>query len=175
MTKRNKFILTGIIIALAFFPVWRFLLQGPYLKLLGFVVAKLGDIFPYGDSALSTRIIPEPGEIAFDLFEKRQTIVIEVSSIITNIVPLIALVFATPVSLKRRFIGGIIGIGIAFALHIIATVIILSWQVNADTGSLEGLKIFMDGVLIAAFPLLYWSVWADSVHEGGIRRIFIKR
>ncbi len=165
----------GIIIALAFFPIWRFLLQGPYLKLIGVIVAKIGSFLPYGDAALSTRISPKTGEIAFDLFEKRQTVVVEVSSIVTNVVPLIALVFATPVSSKKRIIGAIIGLGIAFVLHIFATSIILWWQATSNTGSLEGLKIFTDGVLIAAFPLLYWSVWADIVHDSGIRRIFINK
>ncbi len=172
MKRRNKFILLGIAIALGFFPIWRFLLQGPYLQILGLIVAKLGAIFPYGKAALSNRIAPNAGEIAFDLFEKRQTVVVEVSSIVTNVVPLVALIFATPTEWKKRIFGAIIGLAIAFGLHVFATCVILWWQAMGDTGAIEGLKIFTDGVLIAAFPLLYWAVWADMGKTGGIKKIF---
>ncbi|HDR91031.1 MAG TPA: hypothetical protein ENN75_02155 [candidate division Zixibacteria bacterium] len=174
MTKRNRFILIGIAIALGFFPIWRFALQGTYLNLLGWIVAKLGGVLPYGTAALSQRIAPKAGEIAFDLFDKRQTVVVEVSSIVTNVVPLMALIFATPVELKKRIFGAVIGLAIAFGLHVFATSVILWWQAMNDTGAIEGLKIFTDGVLIAAFPLLYWSVWADTVFDGGMKKLFSK-
>jgi len=168
MAPRNKFILTGILLALVIFPVWRFLLQEPYLTFVGWIVAAFGNILPYGKAGLSGMVEAGSGEIAFDLFDFRRTVVVDVSSIVTNIVPMLALVLATPVEWKKRVIGALLALGIAFLSHIFATATILWWQAQADTGVIEGLKIFTDGILIAALPLLYWFVWADSTSKGGI-------
>ncbi len=175
MSVRNKFILTGIVAALMIFPIWRFAIQGVYLHLLGWIVAAMGSFLPYGKSALSTRFATSAGEIAFDLFDFRSTIVVDVSSIVTNIVPLLALVLATPVAWKKRFFGAIIGVGIAFLSHVFATSLILWWRAVSDTGLIESLKVFTDGVLVAALPLLYWAVWADLSRKGGFKTIFSNR
>ena len=171
MKTRTRFIILAVLFALVFFPLWRYLIQQQYLWLLGWIVAALGNILPYGKTVLSSRIIPAVGEVAFDLFDFRKTVVIDLSSIVTGIVPLLALVFATPVKIKSRLLGAGLGVTVTMISHIVATAIILCWQAQADTGAIEGLKIFIDGVLIAALPLLYWAVWIGYVKKGGINAI----
>ena len=171
MKPRSKFILSGVLLALVIFPLWRFAFQSAYLTFVGWIVAAFGNILPYGKAGLSKLIEADSGEIAFDLFDFRRTVVVDVSSIVTNIVPMVALVLATPIEWKKRMMGALIAIGIAFLSHIFAAAIILWWQARADTGVIEGLKIFTDGILIAALPLLYWFVWADSVQKDCINEL----
>lgn len=174
MKTRTRFIILTVLFALVIFPLWRYLIQQRYLWLLGWIVAALGSILPYGKAALSNRITPGVGEIAFDLFDFRRTVVIDLSSIVTSIVPLLALVSATPVRIKNRLVGAGLGVVVAVISHIVATTIILWWQAQADTGTIEGLKIFIDGVWIAALPLLYWAVWVGYVKKGGLNEILKK-
>jgi len=172
MKTRLKFILLSIAIATAFFPLIRFVLMKPYLILIGSIVSALGGILPYGKAVLSERVVAGTGEIAFDLFKYRKTILVDAASIITNLVPLIALVLATPVKWIKRTIGAGIGIGILMISHILAISVILIWQTSPSGESIEGFKIFIDGILIFALPLLYWAVWADKAYQTGLQGIF---
>jgi hypothetical protein len=173
--KENKvkhlvvFILIAVLLALILFPVWHFLIQSHYLNILGKLVALLGDNLPFGKTEYLG--LDSNGDMVFGLFKIRSNVVVDVGSIVTNIIPLLALVLATPVSIIRRILGALGGIGIGFLSHLVAVIIILLWQSSGGARGYESMKIFTDGLVIAALPLFYWAVWADAAKKGGIAEI----
>jgi len=177
-----KFLIIAMIVALVIFPVWRFMFQKIYIIVLGKTVAPVASkvmgskIEMYDAKNHAGRQIPvEAGEIAFDLYKFRRTIVVDLSSIVTNIVPLLALVIATSVSRKKKILGVIIGLAVAFFSHILATLLIINWQISPDSRIVEGAKVFMDGMMIAAVPLVFWIIWAEYAVKGGVSAVIRKK
>ena len=164
-----SFILISAILSLVLFPIWHFFLQSYYLNFLGKLISLLGDNLPYGKTDYVG--LDANGDMLFGLFKIRSNVAVDVGSIVTNLVPLLALVLATPVSILKRIIGAVVGIGAGFLSHLLAVIIILLWQSSGGARSFESLKIFTDGLVIAALPLFYWAVWADAVKKGGIADI----
>lgn len=176
MSGSIKFILLALLLAILIFPIWHFFIQPSYIKIVGRAVTVFNPLFPFGKMELysseSARITYKIER--FGANEITAGVVVDLASIVTNIVPLLALVFATATLFKKRLIGGAIGTLVAFVSHIIAISIILLWQNSGNSRSLEGLKIFTDGIILAGLPILYWSVWAGFAVKGGLNSIFKK-
>ncbi len=143
--------------AVLLFVFWIYILESGYYRLLGHI-AQLTP-FSYGDIDYLTQ---KGGEIVFRVFAIKSDLGIEVRSITANLVLFWALILATPFKfLINRLYALIGGTILLFGLHILAIYFIIRLYVQ-QTVLLEGIKIFIDGVLLGLVPLLLWFLFMDK-------------
>ena len=151
------FILKFFLYAILLFVFWIYILEKPYAILLGHITPFVYK--PFGQIEY-LRLIDN--QLLFRVFQIKADIGIDYKSIISNFALFWSLVLASPFRYNLdRIRGLIIGSFVLFLLHIISIHFILKLYIH-NTVFLEGVKIFIDGVLLGLIPILCWITVLDN-------------
>ncbi len=139
------------------FVFWIFILESSYHTLLGKITA----LIPFPADRVDF-VALKGKELIFRLYALRADLGIEARSITANLALFWALILASAFSsLLKRICALIGGTFILCLLHITAIYFIIRLYIQ-ETVLLEGIKVFVDGLLLGLVPLLLWLLFIDK-------------
>jgi hypothetical protein len=144
-----------VLFATAFFAIWVLIGEKLYLPLLGWLIS----VLPAGLGKIQFLGLRK-SELIFRVFILRADVGIDAKSIAVDFAPFWALVLASPGTIRGRFWDLLRGTIMLFLLHIIAIFVILKMTISGSI-FIEGIKIFIDGVLLPLAPVLLWFMFMD--------------
>ena len=153
MKKLYKFLFRFIAWATGLFLLWYFFLQRIYILLLSKIIVLISPITSFGKLKL---LNSDSMSATFGVYSANEAYKIDEASIVSGIIFLLASFLASGIIWKFKFKW--IGIGSLFSMffHILANILIISMYAHSSS-TIEGFKIFIDGILLMALPIFIWG------------------
>ncbi|MBN1756291.1 hypothetical protein JW877_08780 [bacterium] len=152
--RKTLFLLKFLGITVLAFFVWAFALEGYYLRIIGHIMAIISRIIPIFKGQIDVLWV-KGEDILFRVYALRADLKIAVGGLTANIIPFTALTLATKLDKKSKIVGLGLGYLILVIFHIIALSIILILYIS-QSSTINGIKIFMDGVFLTLLPIALW-------------------
>ena len=170
------FVLKFLLVTFLAFLVWAFAFEKYYLIFIGNAMVLISKLLPvFGDKLGLIKFANgewvKEGCLLFRVFSRRVDMKITVDSITANIIPYTALCFATVITLKDRLKALLYGYLILILFHLLALSFILILYIHGSA-TIEGIKIFLDGVFLTLLPIGLWFLFVLK-KKGGINE-FLK-
>jgi len=142
--------------AIVLFLLW-FFVRDAYISVVGRVSVWFSDVFSRGRlEYLFTRA----GELFVRSYSMRADFSVSANPVVANIIPFWALLVASKsIRWNKRLRDALLGFGILIIFHIVALSVIILF-VESGSSTLEGIKVFIDALLLAFLPFFLWMFFA---------------
>ncbi|MBN2543609.1 hypothetical protein JXI42_12155 [bacterium] len=171
--KKISLLLKFFLVTFLAFLVWAFAFEKYYLIFVGNIVALISNVLPVFAGRVELIRFPtgewvKDGSLLFRVFSMRADMKITADAITANVIPYTALCFATVMKLVDKVKALIIGYLILIPFHILAMIFIVTLYIHGSA-TIEGIKIFMDGIFLALLPIGLWFLLVVR-KKGGIQK-----
>ncbi|OQX89096.1 MAG: hypothetical protein B6D65_04945 [candidate division Zixibacteria bacterium 4484_93] len=142
--------------AIVLFLLW-FFVRDAYISVVGRISVWLSSIFSLGKLEY---LVTRSGKLFVRSYAMRADFSVSANPVVANIIPFWALLVASKnIHWNKKLKDALLGFGILLLFHIVALSVIILFVESGST-TLEGIKVFIDALLLAFLPFFLWIFFA---------------